>query len=197
MPQKNARDETSFLVFLVPRRSEIQALCLELLLMIRESPGKERAKRGSAEWELLTLLAGASFSLWRAVFTVYVGIADENTAECQTDSFLAGLIATNAIGFGQEQNQWSYGYYSVNARFRLTEAYRCLPKPLKRKYRPLIEPIAKTHQWDEPKTRFEQYDEVHKAFLQLVALLKDHLNVDKFKAWPPTGRKERSWIDGE
>lgn len=65
-------------------------------------------------------LAGASFSLWRAVF---LGEEAPDTDHLLDDAkyFMRNLVAHNMVAYTQDRNarQWSFMYYINNAKYRL------------------------------------------------------------------------------
>ena len=114
MAAKETRERD--LAWLVERRSQIQKFLLELYEFDQELAPEER----EAYHPVFGLLAGAGFSLWRAVF---LSVKQRTMRETINDAgrLLKILIETNAIGFPQdrETEQWMVGYYDNNAIFRL------------------------------------------------------------------------------
>jgi hypothetical protein len=188
-------EQARFLGFLVQFRSEIQAACHALWIMTHDPRRKSQLKGGTAEWEMCGLLTGAAFSLWRAVFTVG-NASTEDEGLAATERFLSNLIATNTVNFTQEQNSWSYGYYINNARFRLVEAYKCLPNDLRPSSREELKAISRMVEWsNRSQNDYPEYRSTHKALLRLLSLLDEHMASRPFDPWPATGRLERPWIN--
>ncbi len=73
---------------------------------------------------MLDHLIAASFSLWRAVFLAE-NVREPNSVRVAQKLFLATVISTNAIGFGDDKRSsaWSVGFYLENAKHRLTAAH--------------------------------------------------------------------------
>ena len=181
--------DIGFVDFLVQHRSEVQKACSDLYHLIHDRA--DLLSIESAEWEACGLLTGVAFSLWRAVFTVSKGAASDKKGIQATEVFLLNLIETNAVGFSQEQNSWSYGYYLNNARFRLIEAYKCLPENFRCNYEEGMKEIARMVEWmDRGQPNYPEYLSTHKMLLQFLALLTKHLNSDPFIEWPKTGRRD-------
>jgi hypothetical protein len=106
--------------WLVPARSQIQAATLRLLLLLREKVSEFEDDARLAI--MVSVLAGAAFSLWRAVF-----LADENYAGESyvgtMEKFLTTAVRDNAINYRDDKNLWSFRYYLGNARSNLLEFY--------------------------------------------------------------------------
>lgn len=178
-----------FVRFLVQYRSEVQEACRDLLFLIHDSK-EEHFNLGSTEWAMCGLLTGAAFSLWRAVFTAERGAAADQTGLQATEKFIENLIATNAVGFPQEQNSWSYGYYLNNARFRLAGAYKFLPAGLQTRYREEMKEISRTVGWEKRGTEdYPEYKSTHKVLLTFVKLLNEHMKSSPFAAWPSPSKR--------
>lgn len=94
-----------FINFLVPKRSEIQEALRQLYFM---SDDAKNSGTNSTELEIHGLMVGVGFSLWRAVFTTHRPLDRASNLQ-SSKQFLSNLIATNAVGFPQEQNSWVYG----------------------------------------------------------------------------------------
>jgi hypothetical protein len=113
--------EKSFEEWLVPSRSQVQEALLRLLLLVRTK--HEQLKGSQYRQVIASLLAGIGFSLWRAVF-----LADnKNDLLYSIDKFLETVIRDNAIGYRDDKNIWSFGYYVGNARSGLLEAIKIMP----------------------------------------------------------------------
>jgi hypothetical protein len=104
---------------LVNSRAAIQETLLHLYLFVRrigESPDSISAKTEA----VASLLAGAAFSLWRAVF--YSDSAGEPAQSLsRLEEFLASVVNDNAITYQDEKRyrDWTYVYYYSNARLRI------------------------------------------------------------------------------
>lgn len=112
------KNELQDLEWLVLNRSRNQKSTLDLYkLMDREKDqlGKSRRDRAFAH-----CLLGICFSLWRAVFLANI---KQSKGALLTDAkkFLKELIETNNISFQTDlrSNDWSFRYYTQNARDRL------------------------------------------------------------------------------
>lgn len=110
----------SDLSWLVPRRSKIQQITLEIYKFNSSLDDKERERL----WPVLGYLVGIAFSLWRAVF-LSLPVRKPSEVYQQADHLLGILLETNAVGFPQDQLtlQWMAGYYNNNAILRLSDLY--------------------------------------------------------------------------
>lgn len=105
--------------WLVKRRCNIQ----EFLLVLHKR--LLRSKRKSKPRQILHLLLGVGFSLWRAAFLIHKHKKSQD--DCAIE-FLKTLIEENAIAFRQDKDAsaWTVGYYLNDAYFRLQMAYQML-----------------------------------------------------------------------
>lgn len=117
---KDKSASKSDLNWLVPMRSKIQKLTLEIYNFNSSLDDKERERL----WPVLGYLIGIAFSLWRAVF---LSLPERKLSEIQKHGhdILRILLETNAVGFPQDQMtlQWMGGYYNNNAILRLSDLY--------------------------------------------------------------------------
>lgn len=112
--------QTTDLSWVVPRRSQLQQLALEVYEFERTlGPGKRERL-----WPVLGYLIGIAFSLWRAVFLV-LPERKETSMHKQGEDILRIVLETNAVGFPQDKAtaQWMAGYYNNNAILRLSDMY--------------------------------------------------------------------------
>lgn len=180
MPKKiSINDPMKFERWLVPKRSEIQHALLDLLVIGTVLARKKRLSPNAVEWRLFGWLVGAGFSLWRAVFTAEKKLDEQINHKAARD-FLQNVIRTNAVGFQQEQNSWSYGYYLNNARFRLIEAHSYLSALQRRQLQHDIDQLKKelrgTALYIDPSRNYECS---HRAFVGLVAASKVKLGIER------------------
>jgi hypothetical protein len=121
-PMQETSDKSKHFAWLVRRRSEIQAHCLELRGFART------AHPEGGRDDVYTLLIGSAFSLWRAVFLVPETKPTSDVIWEKAAEFLDILIEDNAIAYPQDKRtrQWMFGYYRNNAYFRLQEVERRL-----------------------------------------------------------------------
>jgi hypothetical protein len=103
--------------WLVPMRSKIQALGLEIYRFDLALKPQERAKL----WPIQGLCIGIIFSLWRAVFISLPERSPHSMYE-HGQEILKIVLDTNTVGFVQERmtQQWMAGYYNNNAFLRLS-----------------------------------------------------------------------------
>ena len=109
------------ITWLVKSRSANQELSLKLYLVM-----KDNAEAMKKNWGLANnaqALAGACFSLWRAVFLSDVSDDDQFFDRTITDaqSFLGNLILHNMVAYPQDRStrDWTFVYYVNNAKYRL------------------------------------------------------------------------------
>ncbi len=170
--------DEEFISFLVTHRAQIQEAIRKLYFL---SHRDEQLTGGTTERVVRGLLVGASFSLWRAVFTASQPL-DQPTNIDQSLKFLKNLIETNAVAFQAEQNSWAFGYYINNARFRLRAAYDLLPEDVKERYLSEYQPLMiSAHQL----LGIDAYKAMHVSFLALVDLLDSHLATVPYVPWSP------------
>ena len=102
----------------IDSRTKNQKSCLKLLMLLREYESFWKAKALSKAAQDLIAVA---FSLWRAAF-----LADKTGKREEVlkhgVAFLEKVIETNSISFGQDKNsnEWTFNYYTKNARSSLT-----------------------------------------------------------------------------
>jgi hypothetical protein len=118
--------EETHLRWLVENRNAIQSLMLEVLTLLRHR--ESELKSNVSKLALSHLMIAAAYSLWRAVFLGNVSLAETKIAS-DAEKFLLTLIRDNAIGYVQEREmrEWTFGYYTNNARFRIGEIARRSP----------------------------------------------------------------------
>lgn len=124
-----------YLQWLVPRRSNIQKLLLELHLFLQDH--RDALDANSDLRSIFGLLIGCAFSLWRAVFLADRA-RDWKSILDHAGGFLDTLLRDNTILFRDDKNPWSVGYYLNNGRYRL---YRILEKMPDEQLRSLIDEI--------------------------------------------------------
>jgi hypothetical protein len=103
----------------IDQRANIQHTLLALYAYVRRS----RAREGWVEPMLLDHCIAAAFSLWRAVFLAEI-VRDYDNIEKAQEDFLASVISTNAITFGDDRRNsaWTVSFYLENAKHRLLHA---------------------------------------------------------------------------
>ena len=112
---------THNLDWLVESRNSIQALMLKILRIL-EARECEEDHLDVSMLAVSHLMVAAAYSLWRAVFLGHVTLDERDIAD-SAKNFLLTLIEDNAIGYPQERKmrEWTFGYYTNNARFRIGE----------------------------------------------------------------------------
>lgn len=115
-------DQTEELAWLVEHRHKIHAFLLDLWKVL-----PDKSVKGSRPVNVLQLLVGAGFSLWRAAFLANERRSWEYNAQHAKD-FLLKVIKDNAITYTQEQqtSEWAVGYYLNSAYLRLKMGYDAL-----------------------------------------------------------------------
>jgi hypothetical protein len=102
---------------MVESRHEIQLLCFQIVEFMNEHHADiEQHKKSRSH---IAQLAGAAFSLWRAVFLTE--LAESGELILTAKSFLEKVVRTNMIGFSDDLSMqaWSCGYYLNNAKYRI------------------------------------------------------------------------------
>jgi hypothetical protein len=110
--------EDERLTWLVESRSNIQHLSLTVLTLLRKI--QNLPQENLVEREVVGLLIGSVFSLWRAVFLSHKSREWTDNLN-EAEEFLKKVIKENAIGYSDESARrvWVFGYYTNNARFRI------------------------------------------------------------------------------
>ncbi|MGH8584184.1 MAG: hypothetical protein ACREWG_15685 [Gammaproteobacteria bacterium] len=110
------------LSWLVENRNRAQRTLLSLYTFIEEKSKDKNLIRTRPFRQFAGLMAGAGFSLWRAIFLIHEneGEEKENIQHHEMD-FLRTVIRDNTIGYRQDAacNLWTSRYYINNAAFRL------------------------------------------------------------------------------
>src|SRR6266446_3448211 len=153
-------DSQAYLRWLVPSRSNIQNLLLEMQVFLQEH--REAIDADPDARSVFALLIGTAFSLWRAVFLAD-SARDWKSILDDADRFLDTLIRDNTILYRDDKNAWSVGYYLNNGRYRL---YRISEKMPDEQLRKLIDQI-KSSGVDEVSARGAwqlSYDALRLAF---------------------------------
>jgi hypothetical protein len=117
-------DSQAYLRWLVPSRSNIQNLLLELHVFLQEHRNALDADPDSRS--VFGLLVGSAFSLWRAVFLAD-SARDWKSILNDADRFLDTLIRDKTVLFRDDKNAWSVGYYLNNGRYRLYRISEKMP----------------------------------------------------------------------
>ncbi len=102
---------------MVDSRHGIQSLCFDLVSFMNNNYTEiEQHKKTRSH---TAQLAGAAFSLWRAVFLTES--TDSGELLITARSFLEKVVRTNMIGFNDDisMQAWTSGYYLNNAKYRL------------------------------------------------------------------------------
>lgn len=113
--------EPEYLKWLVDIRSRNQLASAKLYKLLKDHPNQTKKFRGSMRYDAQTLVAIA-FSLWRSAFLSGRSNSGTETAH-HAEMFLGEMLETNAINFPQDKNSrnWTFNYYTANARNRLLE----------------------------------------------------------------------------
>lgn len=110
------------LQWLVKNRNRAQYTLLSLYKFI-EKKSKDKELIGNKLFrQFAGLMAGAGFSLWRAIFLIHENEEEEKiNIQHHEMEFLRTIIRDNAIGYRQDAacNLWTSRYYINNAAFRL------------------------------------------------------------------------------
>jgi hypothetical protein len=122
----NQAQKLAHLEWAIESRSHNQRCAVSLLRLFVEHTAQWNTKKwASAAQELLSV----SFSLWRAAF-----LADKTATRSAVFShakdFLEKIIEDNAISYVQDRkcNEWTFNYYTRNARAALESLNKHWPK---------------------------------------------------------------------
>jgi hypothetical protein len=163
------RPDVRHLAWAIDQRAKIQHTMLALLELVRE------IEVNHAEWikpKLMDHLIAAAFSLWRAVFLAEK-VREIPTIQKAQEDFLAKVISTNAIAFGDDlQNSaWTVSYYLEAAKLRISAAHSIaahhLPDDSLREIMPLVRLVGTG---DVKLTRYE-WECAHRAVRVLLKLI--------------------------
>lgn len=119
---KDKREHTvEEFAWLLKWRSKIQKYNLECYTFYNQQKNTLKLdERQAFLFDLLQLLIGSNFSLWRFAFLLY-DERDKSTAVDAVLEMLSNLMEDNSLSFSREVNvqAWIGGYYGNNSRFRL------------------------------------------------------------------------------
>jgi hypothetical protein len=115
--------EAADLAWLVRNRNAVQVHLLKLHARMESATNAGT----TGESDLLLLILGASFSLWRAVFLVQK-VRPRPSMYAAAAKFLTTLLRDNAINYKQDLDSqaWTAGYYLNNAASRLRNVFKAL-----------------------------------------------------------------------
>ncbi len=115
------------LEWLVKHRSMIQQTLFNMYKFMREHPSK---LSDATKTQAFALLAGAAFSLWRAVFLTETS-RDWSIVEGNLISFLDSVVSDNAITYQDDKRNraWSVGYYIDDAKLRIEKVITLVRVP--------------------------------------------------------------------
>jgi hypothetical protein len=105
--------------WLVQQRCQVQAKACKLFRLLEEH--KDKFPHDQSLEDVAGLMVGTAFSLWRAIF-----LAPDRPTQTEDMigtgiAFLDKFLRDNSIAYSDEKRHqdWSFGYYLNNARFRL------------------------------------------------------------------------------
>jgi hypothetical protein len=121
MPETKAPTSTRS-TWSLEARARSQRLLMALYDLARSGGASATSSRG----EILSLLLGVAFSLWRAVSLADTPNRRWPDALESSQSFLDAMASTKTIGLGLEYQlqEWASGYYLNNAKLRFEEIRR-------------------------------------------------------------------------
>jgi hypothetical protein len=159
--------DRSFVEWLVPARSTVQAKLLELHKVVAD--GKITPHIGDPAFVIADYMMAAGFSLWRAVFLAERGIdAEETVAEGL--GVVWKVLMDNTITYRDDKNPWSFRYYVHNAGLRLGEILKRLsPEEREAIAEPLLPPEPGT-----PTSR-TAWERAFNVFRLLIPILEQRL----------------------
>jgi len=107
--------------WLVTRRTKVQELTLEVYKVLRSKQYRQLLSENGVWRSIFALIAGAAFSLWRAVFLVVSAERDPTKLLDALEKFLRSVVADNAITYGDDKKNcvWTSGYYLNNSSYRM------------------------------------------------------------------------------
>jgi hypothetical protein len=121
---------------------------------------------------LLDHCIAAAFSLWRAVFLAEI-VRNYDTIEKAQEEFLASVISTNAITFGDDRRNsaWTVSFYLENAKHRLHAANHIISHHLPMLATQEIQPLLSLKgENDISHTRYE-WECVHCALRAIIRVI--------------------------
>jgi len=145
---------TEHVSWLVHGRSRNQEISLKLFLIMKNNT--EVIKSQFHLIDIAQSLAGACFSLWRAVFLSDVSeTSDMSETVDDATAFLGGLILHNMVAYPQDRNarDWSFLYYVNNARYRLESISKSYKQVLPHKF------VSETVGFESPKDCWSYYQD--------------------------------------
>ena len=122
-PMSWPRRHSDFPEWLVPARNNIQRALLRIKELLAAFPQTTDADQTSLDEDLLNLMLGAAFSLWRTVFQAGHQY-DQRTAVSGAREFVDEVVRDTAAIHAMELSAWLLGYYLSDARLRLVEVVK-------------------------------------------------------------------------
>jgi hypothetical protein len=117
-------------------------------------------------------LIAAAFSLWRAAF-----LSDNQrvfeTVQAAQQAFLEKVITTNAITFNDDQANaaWSFGFYMLNAMYRLKSAFELVEDALPNEDQTTLRQLLTIHIHGKSAESRYQWKQLHAALRMLFHFL--------------------------
>lgn len=157
------------LAWAIDQRAKIQHTLLALYEYVRSNEPDQR------EWvkpSLLDHLIAAAFSLWRAVFLAEDTRTLVSIRKAQ-EEFLASVISTNAIGFGDDKRNsaWTVSYYLENAKHRLMAAHHIAEHYMKDKSLDTVLSLVRLKGTDDVRLTRYEWESIHMAVRIMLKLL--------------------------
>lgn len=118
-------------------------------------------------------LVAAAFSLWRAAFLGENQRVFE-TVQAAQRAFLQKVITTNAITFNDDQANaaWSFGFYTLNAMYRLKSAFESAESALPNEDRIALRRLLNIHVHGKSAESRYQWQQLHAALRMLFNFIK-------------------------
>ena len=175
------KPDLEHLAWAIDQRAKIQHTLLALYEYVRNNEPEHR------DWVkpyMLDHLIAAAFSLWRAVFLTEK-VREPGSIHKAQEEFLAKVIATNAIGFGDDlkSSAWTVSYYLEDAKHRITAAHFLADHNLKDRSLDQVLPLVRLKgTYDVRMTQYE-WESLHMALRIILKVLYPEM---KLPIEPPT-----------
>jgi hypothetical protein len=158
--EKKLEPDLHHLEWAIDQRAKIQHTLLKLYQFLQTyNPDMQSPNSPWVRTSALDDLIAAGFSLWRAAFLAGSLRQLENIQEAQKQ-FLERVVTINAITFSDDKQNdaWTFGYYILNAMYRLLASQRNLEMFLSEEDKALLARLLRIratgnrahnrHQWE-------------------------------------------------
>lgn len=169
------KPDVEHLEWAIEQRAKIQYTMLKLYQFLQTyNPDMQAPESPLARTSALDDLIAAAFSLWRAAFLAGSLRQLEDIQKAQK-AFLERVVTNNAITYSDDKNNdaWTFGYYLLNAFYRLRATYGVIGSYLSEGDRVLSESLIRIHAAGSSRHNRHQWESLHavlRIYYQIVTL---------------------------